>query len=370
MKKIFLTVIQIAITSLLLWLMFRDPAKRAEMAGALRTADFFWLIPGIASIGLAHVLQTERWRILMKVQGIDMAWWRAFRVFLSGAFFNLFLPGGTGGDVLKIYYAMRETASKKSAAFLSVLIDRMMGLIAMAVVAAVLCSFRLQLIWDCRATQDYPHPQQTLFAAVNSGHAWTWLKFHPPQTLTLLLAAILGASLALIVTGFLVDRFHLAKKLPSWLPLHGKIIELSAAFSTYARSPGVLAQAFGLSLPAHLFNFLAFYFAARAFGIFQGFSGFVDVFAVLPIIMTIASLPISMAGLGVREELFKNVFGPLFDTDPGIATMISLTGFSLVVFWGLVGGLVYLTYRPSGGLHLTEVEKEVEEIGQSIEKEA
>ena len=138
MKRILFTSLQVAITLLLLWWIFRDPEKRARMAGALRAADYLWLIPGVLSIGCAFLFQTERWRLLLGVQGIHLGWWRTFRVYLIGAFFNLFLLGATGGDIVKIYYAMRETSSKKTAALLSVLVDRMVGMLALVAITAVL----------------------------------------------------------------------------------------------------------------------------------------------------------------------------------------------------------------------------------------
>ncbi len=342
MKKILLTCIQIGITVFLLWWIFRDPKKNEAMLAALREADLIWLLPGILSVGVAFLLQTQRWRVLLKVQGIDMGWWRTLRVYFIGAFFNLFLLGSTGGDIVKIFYAMRETASKKSAALLSVMVDRMMGLVALVVVASVLCSLR-----------------------------WSLLMAHPlTQGLLGTLALILGGSLGLIVFGFLVDRFQIANKLPTWLPLHAKIVELSVAFSTYARAPKVLGAAFALSIPAHLCNFLAFFFTARAFDVFPGWKGLTDMFCVLPIVTTIASMPISLSGVGVREGLFQNIFATLYGTPEGIAVMISITGFLMTVFWGLVGGLVYLAYRPSGGLHLKEMEEEVSALEESIEKTA
>ena len=193
-----------------------------------------------------------------------------------------------------------------------------------------------------------------------------------PLTRALLaaLALIMGGSLAIIVFGFFVDRFQLAHKLPDWLPLRGKVIELSTAFSTYARDPKVLASTFGLSVLAHLCIFLAFYFAARAFGVFSGVHGLIEILSVLPVILTIASLPISLSGMGVREQLFQNVLSGLFGTPESLAVMISITGFLIVVFWGLVGGCVYLVYRPSGGLHLHDVQEQVEEIEHSLENEA
>ena len=41
-----------------------------------------------------------------------------------------------------------------------------------------------------------------------------------------------------------------------------------------------------------------------------------------------------------------------------------------IVFWGLVGGCVYLVYRPTGGLRLEEVQEEVHAIEESIEDKA
>ncbi len=342
MKRIILTLLQISITVFLLWWIFRDPAKNEQMAIALRKAEFLWLIPGLLAIGFACVLQTLRWRILLIAQGISMAWWRALRVYFIGLFFNLFLLGSTGGDVVKIFYAMRETASRKGAALLSVLVDRMMGLIGLVVVTILLCSLKLDVLLAKPITQ----------AIMGS------------------LLLILGASLTAITAGFIVDRFHLAHKLPSWLPLRGRIVEFASAFSVYARNPKVILQTLGLSVPAHLLTFFSFYCAARAFGVFPGFTGLLDLFSILPAIMTIASLPISLAGVGVREQLFQNALGELFGTPESVAVMISITGFLMLVFWGLIGGITYIFYRPTGGLHIQEVEEEIAEVETEIESKA
>ncbi|HET7239412.1 MAG TPA: lysylphosphatidylglycerol synthase transmembrane domain-containing protein, partial [Terrimicrobiaceae bacterium] len=256
--------------------------------------------------------------------------------------FNLFLLGATGGDIVKIYYAMRETSSKKTAALLSVLVDRMVGMIGLVAITVALCSLQLDVLLS--------HPLT--------------------RTLLAVLALIMGGSLALIVFGFCVDRFHLAHQLPHWLPLRAIIVELATAFSTYARDPRTLALTFGLSVPAHFCIFLSFYFAARAFGLFPGVEGMTQILAVLPVILTIASLPISLSGMGVREGLFQKVLASLFGTQESLAVMISMTGFLMVVFWGLIGGCVYLVYRPTGGLHLEEVQEEVHSVEESIEDKA
>jgi len=340
MKRILLPIIQVAITIGLLWWIFHKPETRANMAQAIKTAEFIWFIPGLISVGIACLLQTERWRLLMKVQGISLGWMRTLRVYLIGLFFNLFLLGATGGDIVKIFYTMKETATKKSAAFLSVVVDRMMGLLALVAIMAVLAVLQFSELWKL-----------------------SWY-------ITGTVAIVMGAMTGIVIAGFLVDRYHLANKLPANLPLRAKIVEFATVFSVYARDMKTLGITFCLSVPAHLLNFLAFYFAARAFQLFTHPSGILDIFTVMPLINTVTALPISLSGFGVRESLFKEIFHTLFNTSEGMAVMISISGYMMTVFWALVGGAIYLVYRPTGGIHLKEVEEEVEAVEESIEKQA
>jgi len=336
-KKIIVTILQAAVTILLLWWIFRDPEKNAKMWDALQTANWGWLAIGLLCIGVTCLLQTLRWLVLLRVQKINLAFLRTLRVYLVGLFFNLFLLGSTGGDVIKIYYAMREAAGRKSVAFLSVLVDRMMGLLGLVVVAVVIVSIK-----------------------------WQELSTKAPAELSALFI-IMGGMLGLVVVGFVVDRFNLQSKIPEKLPMHNSIVEFATAFSIYARNPKALSSTLALSVGGHLCNFLSFYCAARALGAFGGWGGMLDIFAVMPIILTVTSLPISLSGVGVREALFEQLFGSLFGTPEAIAVMISVVGFLMLVFWALVGGVVYLFYRPSGGIHLDEMEKAVSKVEEEVD---
>ena len=84
---------------------------------------------------------------------------------------------------------------------------------------------------------------------------------------------------------------------------------------------------------------------------------------------TISSLPISLSGIGVREGLFALMLNSLYGTPKELATLISLTGFSLAVAWGLIGGIIYLTYRPGdgGSASLGELESQIVEVEHEIE---
>lgn len=341
MKKTLLPVIQILITAGLLWWIFRSPEQNRQILVALHTANLWWFLPGIVALGAAILLQTQRWIVLLRVQNITVTRWRALRIMLAGMFFNLFLFGSTGGDVIKMFFIMREAPDKKAGALLSVFIDRVVGVLALATVSVAVILPRFPALWSHDKTR----------AGI------------------LTVAVILGGSLAFILMAWVVDRLNLTSKLPRWLPMHAKITEAAAAFSQYGKAGRSVGIAFLLSIPAHLLIFSTFYFGARAF---NSDLGLLSIYCVMPIVSTVTALPISLGGAGLREGLFQEILGTMYGTSKAIATVISLSGFLMVVFWSLIGGIIYLLYRSSspGTTKIAEMEKSVEEEEQIIEENA
>jgi hypothetical protein len=62
----------------------------------------------------------------------------------------------------------------------------------------------------------------------------------------------------------------------------------------------------------------------------------------MPVIDSVSSLPISVAGVGVREKLFQILMSDLAGTLPEISVAASLAGFACSVFWAVIGGLLFL----------------------------
>jgi len=341
MKKHLLTTLQVLVTAGLLWWIFRNPEQNRQILEALRTANLWWFLPGIAAIGIAILLQTQRWVILLRVQDISVSRWRALRIMLAGMFFNLFLFGSTGGDVIKMFFIMREAPDKKAGALLSVFIDRVVGVLALATVSVAVILPRFPDLWSHEKTR----------AGI------------------LTVALILGGSLAFILFAWMVDRLKLTSKLPHWLPMHAKITEAAAAFSEYGKAGRSVGAAFLLSIPAHLLIFSTFYFGARAFNSDLSLLG---ICCVMPIVSTVTALPISLGGAGLREGLFQEILGSLYGTSKAIATVISLSGFLMSVFWSLVGGVVYLLYRSSthSTAKISEMEEAVSDREHRIEENA
>ena len=83
-----------------------------------------------------------------------------------------------------------------------------------------------------------------------------------------------------------------------------------------------------------------FYCAARAFAVQVPFLSFAGVTAIAD---AIASLPISVAGLGVREQAFQSLLLQWHQVPPAASVALSLTGFVILLAWAMIGAGWMLT---------------------------
>jgi uncharacterized protein (TIRG00374 family) len=91
--------------------------------------------PDILALALAASLvnislEALRWHILLRAQGLDLRLRRTIRVLAISIFFANFLPGAAGGDLIRALYLYKAAQGRRAAAILSILIDRLIGLIA------------------------------------------------------------------------------------------------------------------------------------------------------------------------------------------------------------------------------------------------
>lgn len=338
MKKKLLTALQILVTLGILSWVFHDPKTRAEMAAAITAANPWWVLSSVTAFGTVILLAMLRWQILLRVQGICIHWWRTGALVMIGMFFNILVPGNTGGDVFKIFYLLKEVPHKKAQALLTVLIDRILGLLGLMLIAVF-------IVW-----QRYDWLQQTEIT----------------RTLTWTLMLILLGAFGVIAFGFLVSSLGWADKLPAKMPLRDKIIDMTVAYNAYAKAWRASLISILISFGIHFSVFYMFYSAARSLGARVPIG---DFFSLMPIVSVITSLPISVGGTGAREWLFQTLLGKLCAVPESQAFAISLLGFVVTVFWAAVGGAIYLFYRSSDHERMSEVCHEIEEIEHKIAEE-
>ena len=340
MKKVLLTSAQIAITIALLYFVFRDPGKREQMGIALRLANYWWIALGIIAYFIVEIAAAIRWQVLLRVQGIRLSNLRVGALFFIGMFYNQFMPGGTGGDIIKSYLLLKETQDKKAGALLAVLFDRLIGLMALISITGVLIFLR-----------------------------YNWLAQLPEtRRLLYLLLIVLGSSILALATSFIISGFNLLHLLPHKFPGREKMIEVSQAYHLYAHHWRATLVAFGMSLIAHLGTFTTFLCVAYALHAQDVRTTppspvpVLDFFAVLPIERTISSLPISFGGAGWREIVLQILLHNLAGVREGVANLIGSLSFLIILFCSLPGGIIYFFYRPSGAaghVKLREMREEV-----------
>lgn len=361
-KKTLLTVLQAAVTLGLLWWVFHDPDKRREMADALRRADWMWLLVGVFVFFGCSVLSSFRWKVLLKVQGIEMSSVRTWQLFMIGMFFNLFMLGSTGGDVVKMFLAMRETKSNKAAALLSVFMDRVIGMLALIFLSVAVLYFRYDKLMNTQGSVGLWRLQ-----SVSLYSFYEALKNAPPsERLLILLLVLLAGALLTIIGMFTFSALGWVRYLPRWTPLRGRIVEMSVACHMYAKGWRQTIWAFLVSFPLFAMFFVTFYCAARAF---TDQLGLLDIFSVMPIVAVITAIPISISGIGLRESLFVSLLTP-FGVTAAVATLVSVAGFLINTVGSLAGGLVFLFYRSSTHetTHLRDMAQEVDKLEDQIER--
>lgn len=327
MKKTLVTILQLTVTIGLLYWVFHDPVVRDRMWSAIRQARYEWLVAAILAYVFVELAAVVRWHILMKVQGIHLSVPRVLGLFFIGMFFNQFLPGGTGGDIVKTYLLWKETPDKKSGALLAILFDRMIGLLALIIITGVLIFLR------------YGWLTQPVTLAPDQGQLYN------PQFYVRVVLIVFGSSVLFFVSTFAISGFNLLRSLPHRFPGREKLIEISAAYHLYAHHWPTTVAAFFASVVCHLGTFATFYCVARAF---QANVPLIDFFAVMPVERTVSSLPISFAGVGTREFVLQVMLMNLCHVPAEVTRLIGLMGFTVILFCCLPGGIVYLFYKPSG----------------------
>jgi len=313
-----LTLLQLAITLGLLWWLFHDAARRGAMFEALSRADWRWMIAAVAAAGVCEYFGILRWQLFLRMLHVEVPFGQVTRLFFIGAFFNQFLPGTTGGDVVRVIFLMQDRPGDKTAGFLSVAIDRLLAVLVLVVMG-------LAFAWG----------RSDWFAA--SFSVGNLMKY---------LSIALFVMLAGLVVSFVVTSRRAVLSLPKKFPFRKQIVKLSTLWQLCIenRREAILGTIY--TVPMLFAYFTAFTFAARAFIPPESMSFgevFWDMTSVMPLVTAVSSLPISLNGIGVREALFGQIFEDLFNKDfHGLGVLTSIAGMAVYLLWGLVGAVFYL----------------------------
>ena len=135
---------------LLVVVVWLDPA---EVFASLRGMQRGPLVLAFASQVLAKLVWTYRWQIILRANQIHRGFWDLLAVVFIGLFFGTFLPTSMGGDVVRAYYTSRGGDERTVISYLTVFIERVLGMATFAGMAAIAAAVAL-------AAASTPLPRQ------------------------------------------------------------------------------------------------------------------------------------------------------------------------------------------------------------------
>jgi glycosyltransferase 2 family protein len=292
------TWVRVAVTAAILAYLFRH-VDAGEAMRALVGVNPWALLVTAALVALDRVVMIRRWVLLLRASRVPVSTREAARIFLVSSFVGSFLPAGLGGDAARAWSLSRHT-SQGSAALASVAVDRLLGVIAIALLGAVGA-----LAWSRH----------------QSGPLQTW-------TMAIGVVVIVGTILALFV-----DRL-LDVLLPASLRGRGvgeRFSRLADAVASYRKTPRVLASVLAWSLAVQVLRVLQAWVLGLGLGIRVPF-GYYLVF--MPIGLLMLLLPISVSGFGLPQGVIVWLLQPV-----GVAKETAFALSTLIVLSGIAANL-------------------------------
>lgn len=113
----------------------------ADVRRVLATAQPGWVALAAGLFALSKWLSARRLNYFFRAIGVPLAEAENLRLYWLGMYYNLFLPGGIGGDGYKVYLLRQRFPGKTTALVRALLLDRVSGVLALGVLAGVLLAF-------------------------------------------------------------------------------------------------------------------------------------------------------------------------------------------------------------------------------------
>src|SRR5476651_868345 len=260
--------------SLILLFVLSTKIDMAQLWATARLASVPWLLVALVVYAGSSAVAVWRWNLLLKTQRVEITGRSLLGSYLVAAYFNNFLPSNIGGDVIRISDTARVANSKTLAATV-VLMDRVLGLMALVFVAAL----------GATAIGRLHHTAAPIWPV------WLWAGFLAGAAATTP-AVFAPAGFGRLLRPLTV--FH-----PEWVG--DRITTLTGALARFGEDPGALLTAFAGAIFVQ--GALVLYYFAVAYALHLDIA-FSDLAVVVPVSFVVQLLPVSVGGFGVREAFF------------------------------------------------------------------
>ena len=277
---------------------------------------------------IAVLLITLRWLLLLGSQGISISYWAAVRLYFLGLFYNNFMPGSAGGDLIRAWYVTTHT-DKKFEAVLSVFVDRVLGLVSTLMIGVFF---------------------YVLFLREEIGKLGVGLKTDFLKSVieyrTVFLVVVLV--LAVILCGVLLldkGRKLLQRTWRKVVEHGGKAFgKLRDSMVIYCHKPLAVFGAIGLTVFLQILTITAFWFLGASLGIDINVKYYYVFFTLA---WVLGAVPVSIGGAVVVESLLVYMFIRFACVEEASAVAMALCQRIVWMLASLPGAVIHIT-----GAHL------------------
>jgi len=351
MKRKLLSLLQLSAGIGLVLFLFYHMDNKDDLLQALKSiASHPWfIILALASFGICILACAWRWFLILKAHDIRISFAGTMKFYFIGQFFNAFMPGAVGGDLVKAIYIAREFPDRRTVSVTTIFIDRLVGILSLFLLVDAVIILRFRFFWQ------YPETR-------------------------IMISIIAAASFAVVGGLILMFRRNMLQKpaIAAFLRRHGKISrilnQVYSAFQDCLTHSGLMTRTTAVSLINHVAMIFAAFFIGLGLDIrtaalppalpaathdisartaadktappaltprifLKEAENYLTVF---PVIDGIAAIPLTPGGLGTRDYSTKVLMGlPEFGVPATRSVPLSLLLYLTTMFWSLAGGIVY-----------------------------
>jgi glycosyltransferase 2 family protein len=320
-KKHFILTLKFLLSGGLIWMLV-DGIDLGAARDRILDADpkMLWLAIFVAMIQVG--ISVVRWLAVLAAIGAVLSFMDGLRLHFIGFFFNQALPSSVGGDAVRIYSVYKK-GMKLSSAINGVMLERVATVLGLVLILVIATPFFI----------DRVGPTET---------AWI-----VPMVVVLGIGGIAGLAVLMLLD-------QLPSRLSPWRAIRG-LAMLAADTRRVFLAPIHAAKVLGWSLATHVNVAIMVYLMGLSIKL--DITWF-DCMVLMPPVLLVMTLPISIAGWGVREGAMITAFGLI-----GVPAEGALV---LSIMYGLIGLLLAL---PGGVIWLTSSDRKGEVIDEILARD-
>ncbi len=306
MKKKIIKYLRLSVSAVLLIYLFYFIIDFKNLVNILKNTDILFLTVSVIFFFMSVFAAAYRWQYVVSLKKMHLPFTTSLREYFIGMFFNNFLPGSIGGDVVRIVGAA-EAIRSKEIALSSVFVERIIGLISL--VAIGLSGF--------------------LFLNIDSGPGYIGISFILLATLSMILTAVINPN----------SNSALCEVAESYLPkkVSENIISYMKDFSGYSDSPLKLFVVFIISFAFKIFDGFFLFFIFLSLGLDLSYAHAIAMFAIINVIKMV---PISLNGLGLSAISWVIILKS-FGIDENVSASVDFLTITVSLLISGIGGILY-----------------------------